>query len=64
MQSQLTPQFDVSIFNQNGSMVRNYLIEGYMQLNISGLKPAAYQIIITNKENGKQNRYKLFKINN
>jgi hypothetical protein len=60
--NQPAQQFEIRIFNQNGSQVGNYLMDGSIRINISDLKPAAYQIIIINKENEKQYQYKLVKI--
>jgi len=57
-----TQQFQVAIFNQNGAMISNYLMNGSIQLNISKLSPAAYHILITDKVNAKQYPFKMVKI--
>ncbi len=57
-------QFQVNIFNQNGSLIRNFIMNGSIKVDISDLKPASYHIIITDKVNEKQYQYKLVKIPN
>jgi hypothetical protein len=54
--------FQVEIFNQNGSLIRNCTMEGSIKLNISDIAPASYHLIIIDKSNEKQFQYKLVKI--
>ena len=54
--------FQINIYNSKGAMVSNTSMNGSIQLDISNLSPAAYNIVIIDKLSAKQYQFKMVKI--